>query len=91
VTDDAACPHRQFDRVTAKLYFGIADRDANATPGQLAKLERELCVHGVDYQFDWHPGALHGEMMLSWSELYNETAAETVRGRTQDLFARKLP
>jgi carboxymethylenebutenolidase len=90
VTDGADSPHRHLDRVGAQLYFGIADNDATATPEQMAELERELKAHGIRYQLEWHPGALHGYMMPSRAELYNEAAAEKVWGRMEALFGGSL-
>jgi carboxymethylenebutenolidase len=88
--DAPQSPHRHLDRVKAKLYFGIADKDASATPEQIAELERELGARRVDYDLEWHPGALHGYMMPSRSELYNRDAAEKVWGRMESLFAQTL-
>jgi carboxymethylenebutenolidase len=89
-TDAPESPHRHLDRVRAQLYFGIADNDATATPEQMAELEKALDARGIDYQLEWHPGALHGYMMSSRAELYNREAAEKVRGRMEALFARNL-
>ena len=89
-TDAPASPHRHLDRVSAELYFGIADQDAMATPEQMAELETALKAAGVTYQLEWHPGALHGYMMPSRTELYNEQAAEKAWGRMEALFARCL-
>ncbi|MCB2048297.1 MAG: dienelactone hydrolase family protein [Novosphingobium sp.] len=89
-TDAPNSPHRHLDQVSAELYFGIADQDAMATPEQMADLEKALEAAGVTYQLEWHPGALHGFMMPSRAELYNEQAAETVWKRMEDLFARCL-
>ena len=90
VTQVPQSPHRHLDKVSAELYFGIADSDAMATPGQMAELEEQLQARHIRYQLEWHPGALHGYMMPSRSELYNEAAAEKVWGRMQSLFARNL-
>ena len=90
VTDQASSPHRRLDAVSAELYFAIADNDANATPEQIAGLESELQAHGTKYQLEWHPGALHGFMMPSRPELFNEQAAERVWDRMEALFARTL-
>jgi carboxymethylenebutenolidase len=90
VTDAPASPHRHLDRISAELYFGIADQDAMATPEQMAELETALKAAGIAYRLEWHPGALHGFMMPSRPELYNEAAAETVWQRMEDLFARCL-
>jgi carboxymethylenebutenolidase len=90
VTDLPDSPHRGLDRVKAELYFGIADKDQMATPQQMAELEKGLEAHNISYQLEWHPGALHGFMMPSRADLYNEGAAEKVWGRLEALFARKL-
>jgi carboxymethylenebutenolidase len=89
-TDEPNSPHRHLERVKAEIYFGIADQDQMATPEQMAELEKALKARGVTYQLEWHPGALHGYMMPSRKELYNEGAAEKVWGRMQALFARTL-
>lgn len=89
-TDAPGSPHRHLDRVSAELYFGIADQDAMATPEQMTELEASLEAAGIAYRLEWHPGALHGFMMPSRAELYNEGAAETVWQRMEDLFARCL-
>lgn len=83
-------PHRHLDRVSAEIYFGIADKDAMATPEQMAELEAALEAKGVTYQLEWHPGALHGYMMPSRAELYHRDAAEKTWGRIEALFARKV-
>jgi carboxymethylenebutenolidase len=90
VTDAAGSPHWHLDRVQAELYFGIADNDASATPEQMAELEKALGARGANYELEWHPGALHGYMMPSRAELYNEAAAEKVWSRMQALFDRTL-
>lgn len=89
-TDAPESPHRHLDRVSAEIYFGIADKDATATPEQIADLERELRAHAIEYTLEWHPGALHGYMMPGRADVYNEQAAETVWRRMEALFARTL-
>ena len=61
-----------------------------ATPEQMAELEEHLTAQAIRYQLEWHPKALHGYMMPSRAELYNEAAAEKVWGRMEALFARNL-
>ena len=90
VTDQPNSPHRHLEKVKAELYFGIADNDQSATPEQMAELEMALKVHKVNYQLEWHPGALHGYMMPSRAEIYNKSAAEKAWGRMEALFARAL-
>ena len=88
--DEPNSPHRHLDKVKAEIYFGIADKDQMATPEQMAELEKALQARKIKYQLEWHPGALHGYMMPSRSDLYNKAAAEKVWGRMEALFARTL-
>lgn len=90
VTPDEGSPHKHLDDVSADLYFGIADQDASASPEQMAELEKALKEEGIDYQLEWHPGALHGFMMPSRSDLYDRDTAEKVWGRIEALFASNL-
>jgi carboxymethylenebutenolidase len=90
VTDAPQSPHRHLDRVAGELYFGIADNDAMATPEQMAELVKELGALHIPFQLEWHPGALHGFMMPSRTELYHRDAAEKVWSRMEDLFGRAL-
>ena len=88
--DTPQSPHRHLNKVKAELYFGIADKDAMATPEQMAELEKALKARKVNYQLEWHPGALHGYMMSSRAGVYNRDAAEKVWGRMESLFIRRL-
>jgi carboxymethylenebutenolidase len=90
VVDQPNSPHRHLDHVKAELYFGIGDQDRMATPQQMKELEAALEARKIRYQLEIHPGALHGYMMPSRSELYNEAAAEKVWGIMQALFKRNL-
>jgi carboxymethylenebutenolidase len=90
VVDQPASPHHHLEHVKAELYFGIADQDRMATPEQMKELEAALEARKIRYQLEMHSGALHGFMMPSRSELYNEAAAEKVWGRMQRLFLRSL-
>ena len=90
VTEDQSSPHLNVPKIKGELYFGIADNDPTATPEQMEELEKALKAAGVHYQLEWHPGAAHGYMMPSRTELYHEGAAEKVWGRMEDLFARTV-
>ncbi len=90
VTDSPESPHRHLDKISAELYFGIADKDALATPEQMAQLEEALGEQEVVYELEWHPGALHGFMMSDRPDMYHEKAAETVWQRIESLFARSF-
>ncbi len=90
VTDAPTSPHRHLDRVAAELYFGIADNDAMASPEQMGELVNALAARHANFQLEWHPDALHGFMMSSRSEMHHAGAAEKVRSRMRELFARTL-
>ena len=88
--EEPQSPHRHIDNVRARLYFGIADTDPSATPEQIHLLETALKARKVDYELEWHHGALHGYMMPSRTDLYNRDAAEKVWGIMEKLWARTL-
>ena len=90
VTEEPGSPHRHLDQIAAELYFGIADQDAHATPAQMAALEHALQARGIAYQLECHPGALHGFMMPSRTDVYHEAAAQKVWGRIEALLTRTL-
>ena len=90
VTDAPGSPHRHLDRIAAELYFAIADNDFMASPEQMGELVGALGALHANFQLEWHPGALHGFMMSSRSELYHAGAAEKVRARMKELFGRTL-
>jgi carboxymethylenebutenolidase len=87
---DQPKPHLALDHVQAELYLGIADNDQMATREDMAALERGLNARCIRYQLEWHPGAFHGFMMPSRSDVYDEAAADNVWHRIQALFARTL-
>lgn len=83
-------PHLALDHVRAELYLGIADNDQMATREDMAALEQGLNARGIRYQLEWHPGAFHGFMMPSRSDVYDAAAADIVWHRIRTLFARTL-
>ena len=90
VTDKPESPHQHLDRIHAELYFGIADKDDSATPQQMKELEAALHARKIRYELEILPGALHGYMMPSRADVYNENAAEKVWSIMQPLFKRHL-
>jgi carboxymethylenebutenolidase len=90
VVDKPDSPHRHLDRVKAEIYFGIADKDDTATPGQMKELEAALGARKIRYELEILPQALHGYMMPGRAAVYNEAAAEKVWGIMQPLFKRNL-
>jgi carboxymethylenebutenolidase len=90
VVDKPDSPHRHLDRVRAEIYFGIADKDGMATPEQMRELEAALDARKIRYELEILPDALHGYMMPSRADVYNQAAAEKVWGIMQPLLKRNL-
>jgi carboxymethylenebutenolidase len=89
-TDDPASPHRQADRVRARLYFGVADADPSCSPESQAQLVTALGHAAVGYQLELYPGAGHG-FAVPDNPSYNAAAAERHWTRVTSLFAETLP
>ncbi len=75
VTDDPESPHLSAPSLSAELYLGHADQDANMTPEHIAQLERALGEAGVSYVSELYEGAKHGYTMAD-TPVYDEAAAE---------------
>lgn len=75
VSDATDSPHRSAGQLTAELYLGHADQDANMSAEQIAILERALQDAGVRFRSELYAGALHGYTM-SDTAVYNEAACE---------------
>jgi carboxymethylenebutenolidase len=83
VSDAEDSPHRSAAKIDSELYLGFADQDRNATPEQIAALERALDEASVSYRAEVYPGALHGYTMAD-TPVYDEEAAER---HFEELFA----
>jgi carboxymethylenebutenolidase len=88
-TDEAASPHRQADRIRARLYFGVADADPHCSPESQAQLVTVLGHAAVGYQLELYPGAGHG-FAVPDNPSYSEPAAERHWRRLTTLFAETL-
>jgi carboxymethylenebutenolidase len=75
VADGDDSPHLTAGNLTAEVYLGFADNDRNATPEQIAELDRTLTNAGVRHRAEVYPGAAHGYTMAD-TPAYNEPAAE---------------
>jgi len=89
VTDAPNSPHRLADRVTASLYFGVADNDRGCTPEQQGALAAALGAAHVSYRMELYVGKLHG-FALNDHSVYDRDAAETHWKRLEALFAETL-
>ncbi|MBV9793185.1 MAG: dienelactone hydrolase family protein [Actinobacteria bacterium] len=74
-SDDPGSPHRQADRIRARLYFGVADGDPSCSPASQAQLVTALSEAGVGYQLELYPGAGHG-FSVPDNPSYNQAAAQ---------------
>jgi carboxymethylenebutenolidase len=88
-TDDPASPHRQADRIQARLYFGVADGDQSCSPESQAELVTALSRADVGYQLELYPGAKHG-FAVPDNPSYDEVAAQRHWVRLTTLFAETL-
>jgi carboxymethylenebutenolidase len=90
VTDGGDSPHRAASRLRGvELYFGFADEDGNATPEQIATLERALADAEVTYRSEVYEGALHGYTMADLP-VFDESARERHYRELRSLLARVL-
>ena len=89
VTDAPDSPHLGAPKIRARLYLGVADNDASATPAQQASLKEALDAAGVRYQLELYSGAAHGFAVPDFT-VYDEAAAEKHWERVLALFDEEL-
>lgn len=89
VNDTPASPHRQVDKVKARVYFAVADQDAGCTPEHQATLKAALDAATVRYELEQYPGAKHG-FAVNGTHVYDQAAAEKHWRRIVALFAETL-
>ena len=85
VTDKPDSPHKQLQRVKARLYFGHAVEDQSATPQQIATLESALRDWHGAFQSETYEGAKHG-WTVPGRDVYNELQAERAFEKEVELF-----
>lgn len=89
VSDAPDSPHLSAQQINAELYLGYADKDAGATPEQIATLDRALDEAGVRHRSEVYEGALHGYTM-SDTPVYDEAATERHYAELFALLSRAL-
>jgi carboxymethylenebutenolidase len=89
-TDAPDSPHLQAPRITAQLYFGIADNDRSCTVEQQAELKKALDAAKVRYQSELYPGVQHGFAVPDFP-VFDHAAAEKHYDRAISLFREALP
>lgn len=88
-TDQPDSPHRNADRIRARIYLGVADEDAGCSPEHQALLASTLGGAHVPYQMELHAGAKHG-FAVPDMPVYDEAAAERHWARLAALFGEAL-
>lgn len=89
VTDAPDSPHLDADKITANLYFGVADHDASCTPEQQGALATTLGKAHLDYAIEVYRGAAHGFAMPDFP-VYDKAADDRHWDRMFSLFKRSL-
>jgi carboxymethylenebutenolidase len=87
VADGDESPHHFIP--DAELYLGFADEDPNATPEQIATLERALDDAGATYRSEVYAGAKHGFTQNDFP-VYDEAATERHFRELRALLERTL-
>lgn len=87
-TDEADSPHRQLDRVKARLYFGHASNDASCPAEMIATLEEALDAAGSDYRSEMY-AAGHG-FSVKGVPAYDEASEERHWKTLLELFSDRL-
>ncbi len=89
ITEKPDSPHLHADKITAKLYFGIADEDGSCTPEHQGALATTLAKAHLDYQIELYKGAKHG-FAVSDMTAYDRAASERHWSRVETLFGSTL-
>jgi carboxymethylenebutenolidase len=88
-TDRADSPHQLADRMTARLYIGVAGIDPGFTDEQRQRLEAALRAAGVRYELEIYTGAQHGFAVHN-HRAYDRDASERHWERLLALFKAEL-
>jgi carboxymethylenebutenolidase len=88
-TDEPDSPHRNFDRIKARVLIVGADQDQHYLPEQEARVKAALGVAHVEYRAEIWSGAQHGWTMADLP-VYNREAAERHIDELRNLFGATL-
>lgn len=88
-SDAADSPHRNADRLKARIYVGVSGIDKSFPPEQSARLAEALRVAEVDHIIENYVGKAHGWCVPDHS-VYDEEGAERHWRRLETLFAETL-
>ena len=87
--DNADSPHRNADRIKARVYVGVAGVDKSFPPEQSARLAEALRTAEVDHAIENYVGMGHGWCVPDHS-VYDEKGAERHWKRLTTFFAESL-
>jgi carboxymethylenebutenolidase len=88
-TDEPDSPHRNFDKIKARVLVIGADQDQHYLPEQEARVKAALDAAHVQYRAEIWPGALHGWTMPDLP-VYNREAGERHFDELRKLFGAVL-
>jgi carboxymethylenebutenolidase len=88
-TDEPDSPHRNFDKIKARVLIVGADHDQHYLPDQEARVKAALEAAHVQYRAEIWPGAQHGWTMADLP-IYNREAAERHFDELRSLFGATL-
>jgi carboxymethylenebutenolidase len=88
-TETPASPHLVLPRVTARLYFGHAIKDASMPEDAIKRLNQELAAWGGKFQSEVYDGAYHGWTTPD-APVYNQSQADRAFEKLSALFAETL-
>lgn len=89
VTDAPDSAHLAADKISASLYFAVADDDASCTPEHQGKLVSALSAAHVRFALEHYPGAKHGFAMTDFP-VHDAHAEAQHWDRVERLFASAL-
>jgi len=82
-------PHRHLDRITAEIYFGIAEHDPHLSAGAVGRLRDALEANRVNYRLEVLEGTQHG-YAVPGRDLYHPQQAAHAWSQGVELFGRRL-
>jgi carboxymethylenebutenolidase len=85
ITEKPDSPHHLTDKVTASLYFGVADEDGSCTPEHQGALATLLAKSHKNYAVELYKGARHG-FAVDDGPSFDKAACERHWTRVEALF-----
>ncbi|WP_158890125.1 dienelactone hydrolase family protein [Amycolatopsis anabasis] len=90
VTDEPDSPHKLAPRLTAELYFGLAEHDDHMPPESISRLNKAMDAAGVRRTSEVYPDTVHG-FTMSDTAAFDAAGLERHWDGLLGLFSRALP